>query len=408
MSWLLGIGDALRPGAAPFVVFDTALIFGSLSAFVVLGRGGWGAALVAALFVITPQLLIYPAIVWKDVLFAGAATGGFACLAWMAAAWARPTARYALLAKGLVLLSLATLARQNGAVVLPFAAAAVGWIAARAEPGPALRRGLVHGVGVLGAGGLIVLAASAALATRGDGAPAGRAHWEDLQTYDLAGALSRYPRPDLDLGVLHAQAPDIEALLKGPGVDAYTPSRIDPLAKVLDAAHRRDANAGLIAAEWKDLIVRRPLLYLRMRASVFKWVLLTPDADECLMVSTGVDGAPEDLRAAGIVARETRRDDALADYAAAFIGTPVLSHLAYALVGLAALIVLLRRRKGPDIAVAAMLGAAFTFTASFAVLSVACDYRYLYDLDIAVMAAALYLAATSAIYAGVRASRPRR
>ena len=40
-----------------------------------------------------------------------------------------------------------------------------------------------------------------------------------------------------------------------------------------------------------------------------------------------------------------------------------------------------------------MLASAFAFAASFAVISIACDYRYLYDLDLAVIAAALYLAA---------------
>jgi hypothetical protein len=55
--------------------------------------------------------------------------------------------------------------------------------------------------------------------------------------------------------------------------------------------------------------------------------------------------------------------------------------------------VLLRRRRSPDLAVAAMLGSAFAFAASFAVISIACDYRYLYDLDLAVIAASFYLAA---------------
>jgi hypothetical protein len=57
------------------------------------------------------------------------------------------------------------------------------------------------------------------------------------------------------------------------------------------------------------------------------------------------------------------------------------------------LIVLLRRRADADIGVAAMLAGALAFTASFAMISIACDYRYLYFLDLAAIAAALYLAA---------------
>src|SRR5579864_4734190 len=45
MSWLLGLADAIRPGAAPFVALQSALVFGSLLAFALIGRGAWLAAL---------------------------------------------------------------------------------------------------------------------------------------------------------------------------------------------------------------------------------------------------------------------------------------------------------------------------------------------------------------------------
>jgi hypothetical protein len=63
-------------------------------------------------------------------------------------------------------------------------------------------------------------------------------------------------------------------------------------------------------------------------------------------------------------------------------------------VGLVLLAGLLRRRRAPDIAVAAMLASAMAFALTFALISISCDYRYVYDLDLAVMAAALYAAAT--------------
>ena len=129
MSWLLGLADAVRPGAAIFVIVQASMVFGGLLAFATLGRGSWLAALLAAAFAALPQLMLYPSIVWKDVLFAGAACGGFASLAWAGVTWAKPSRRWALLAVAVVLLALATLARQNGAVVLPFAAGAVWWFA---------------------------------------------------------------------------------------------------------------------------------------------------------------------------------------------------------------------------------------------------------------------------------------
>ena len=54
------------------------------------------------------------------------------------------------------------------------------------------------------------------------------------------------------------------------------------------------------------------------------------------------------------------------------------------------LIFLLRRRQGADLAVAGLLASALLFTATFVIISIACDYRYLLFLDLSAMAGALY------------------
>jgi hypothetical protein len=97
----------------------------------------------------------------------------------------------------------------------------------------------------------------------------------------------------------------------------------------------------------------------------------------------------EDLE---LVPRRNARDLALANYAKAFMGTPILSHAAHGTLAIAALIVLLRRRSPGDIAMAFLLLTALGFSASFFAISIACDYRYLYFLDLAAMCAAFYLA----------------
>src|SRR5471030_1496776 len=147
----------------------------------------------------------------------------------------------------------------------------------------------------------------------------------------------------------------------------------------MEKAAARGAQADPIAEQWRDLIARRPLLYLRARARTFGWVFLTPDSQGCGLIYTGVDGPAEEMASVGLAARRDARDAWLAEYALAFAATPVYSHAAYGALGLVLLIVLLRRRRGPDIALAAMLGAALAFAMSFAVISIACDYRYLYD-----------------------------
>jgi hypothetical protein len=395
MSWLLGMADALRPGAWLFVVFDTLLIDGALLSFLLLRRTtSWAAAPLAGGFVAIPQLLIYPAIVWKDVLFAGAATAGFACLAYAGAFWARPVRRYGLLTAALLLLTLGALARQNGAVVLPFAAVAVAWISARSGGAGDVRGHLAHGLAFLAGAAVIAAGASAALETRVEDTSSIGQQWEELQFWDIVSAVSLEPR--VDLGPLRDKAPWIETLVRTGGVAAYTPTEWDSVEPILDRIEAREPSADIIGAQWRDLIARDPLLYLRVRARAFEWVFLTPEPQDCALVFTGVDKDPQDERESlGIVRRYTQADRALEAYADRFASTPIYSHAAYGAVGLALLVVLLRRRQPPDLAVAAMLASALAFAASFAVISIGCDYRYVYYLDLTVIAAALYATGTS-------------
>ena len=64
----------------------------------------------------------------------------------------------------------------------------------------------------------------------------------------------------------------------------------------------------------------------------------------------------------------------------------------WAALGLIALYILLRRREPADVAIAFLLLSGFAVTASFFVISIACDYRYLYFPDTAVMLSLFYLA----------------
>ena len=74
MAWLLGLFDGLVRGTALFVVFDTLLIYGALAVLVCTApRTSWIAAPLILIWAMIPDGLIYPGIVWKDVLFASAA-----------------------------------------------------------------------------------------------------------------------------------------------------------------------------------------------------------------------------------------------------------------------------------------------------------------------------------------------
>jgi len=112
------------------------------------------------------------------------------------------------------------------------------------------------------------------------------------------------------------------------------------------------------------------------------------------------------MRNLGIAPRMDARDNWLFRYALLFSGTPIWSHATFALVGLVALVLLLRRRRHEDIAIAGLLVSSFAFAASFFVISIACDYRYLYFLDVAALSSALYLGLDALQGAGAADSAP--
>jgi len=389
MSWLLGLADAVVPGAALFVVFDALLFFASLLALLLIRpKPSRAACAVAAFLVLTPQVLIYQGIVWKDVLFADAGVAGFVCLAFVGERWANTKLRFALIAVACVLFALAALVRQNGAIVALAGAVALGWIVAGHSS--RVRAATYGGIALL-ATALLAACAVFALSTRSVGDSGPKAQLQLLRSYDIIGAAAA--QPDLPLASIAEDDPQLEKLIRGVGVRVWSPARNDTLGdtKILGAA-LDDADPDTIAAQWRDLILHHPWLYLRMRAEVFRWVFLTPDLEQCLPYEVGVDGPPEVMAELGLKERSDARDIALDHYAHLFVGTPVLSHAFFAFLALIALWILLHRRRAADIAIAFLLLGALGFAASFFVISIACDYRYLYFLDLAAMVASFYLA----------------
>jgi hypothetical protein len=388
MSWLLGLSDAVSPGAALFVVFDTLLIYGALAALLwTTPARSWAAPILAAAILATPQFALYPAIVWKDVLCAAASVMGFVCLALSARLWPAPVSRMVLIAAGFLLFVLAALARQNGALILLAGAVTLAWIAIRQE---GARRGVVLAAAVFGAALVVAFAGQAALGLRVEGDLGPAAQFRLLETYDMVGALARDPA--LPLPEIHTADPGLEHLMRTDGVRLYTPERNDTMAKSDDLTDAYNhAPYALVTSAWSAMIFDHPWLYLKTRWAAFDWVFLTPDLRRCVPFDLGVDGPAETMKALHMPSRWDDRDEALSHYAGLYIGTPVLSHAFFAVVGVAALVLLLRRRRDEDIAIAGLLIGALLFTASFFVISIACDYRYLLFLDIAAMSAAFYV-----------------
>jgi hypothetical protein len=396
MAWLLGLADRIRPGAWPFVVADGALFYGGLLAFVALEPNPRPICLpLLAVWMISPIVLIYQGVVVKDVLFANACVAGFAALAWAGRLWPRRTARWALLVLAFALLGLAGLTRQNG-LAAPLCGAAALAVIALTRPAPAgAAKGRVGRSLAWGAAALVLVLALAGVATwgleaHGDHKPQTARHLKVLQVYDLAGVIRR--DPTLPLPILERRQPGLARFLRRSAAPIYRSSAVDNIVMLPGADIVMNADADSLTRQWVSMIVNRPWLYLGIRAEVWRTTLLTPASAQCPMVFTGVDGGePAYLRGSGLKARDDDKDDWDSDYAGAFLGSPLYSHAFHG--GLLIVVMaagLQRWRRGdrdPGLIAALGLGAAAVLvTASFFVVSIACDYRFLYVLDAAAMA----------------------
>ena len=400
MAWLLGLADRVHLGAWLFVVAEGALFYGALFAFVALERRPRPLSLLLlALWMVSPIVLIYQGVVVKDVLFANAALAGFACLAWAGRLWARAFSRYLLLGAALLLFAVASLTRQNGSVVVVFGALALAIVAASrpaVRTRPRTLRAVLWAMSALALVGVGDGLVTAALRAHSDGRPEDANHLKVLQVYDLAGATRL--DPSTPLAILHVRQPALERFLRDQAAPHYRAAGADNLFD-LPGGKAMMVPPGHVAGEqWASLIRDHPGLYLEMRARVWLTTLRTPGSANCPIIITGVDGDPAMLGRAGLRARDDAKDEWDEDYASRFIGGPLYSHVFYGALLLVALVWLgWRWRRGDRdaeaIVTVAMALAALAFAASYFVIAIDCDYRFLYFLDVAAMAALARLAA---------------
>lgn len=388
-SSILGFFDRITPGS-PFAYVTGAALLLVLSWAAMPGlrpRIAWLAPLALAGAMLAPQVLIYQAIMWKDVLFANFAIAGFVALAHAVKRWDRPAARLVLLLLAFLLLAMACLLRQNGALVAVFSAATLGWTA--------WRSGWVKALAWAAAGFAAPLVLSVALdAVTPVKDPPGENRdvgLRLLQGYDLAGAIAADPaRP---LRALEADNPKAAADLRVEAPKYYSPVRVDALlgSKTLGKA-LVSYDDSTIGKQWFQTLGEDPFGYAMRRLEVFRWVFLTPDIDRCLPVHLGVDGPPKQMQQLGLASRLDQSDTRLWNYMTWWMDTPGLSHAAFAVAALLVTGFLLVRREAADVAMAGLMLSALSFAASFYVISLACDYRYLYFLDLAAITGLVYVA----------------
>jgi hypothetical protein len=154
-----------------------------------------------------------------------------------------------------------------------------------------------------------------------------------------------------------------------------------------------------ISEQWQNLVLTRPDLYLLVRLGDFGWLVAPPIIDRCNPIAIGVVPTPL-LAKVGMRSRLTPQDQKLYNYTTYFLDTPVYSHISYGLIALALAGVLLWRRQPGDVPMAFLQLGGLAFLACFFVISIACDWRYLYFLDLSAMVGVVHFALDPRLRAG--------
>lgn len=386
---ILGFFDHLAPGPGLYVTASGLLAFAALIGLIGLRpRTSLWAVFAAALLALSPALLIYQGVVWKDVLFANLALAAFVLLARIARDW-RPDARPWLALAGVVLLlALAAQVRQNGLIAALIAAGVMAWTV----------RGEGRAASLAWGGGGLVAVMLAALVCGWLAEPAQSQiktpspGLRILQQYDIIGVAAHDP-DKVRLKDIAAVSPSAADTILHRATRLYSAERVDYVGADPVTSHALwRTPSDVISAQWRDVIAEHPGLYLRHRLSVFRWVFLTPKIDSCSPAVFGVSGPAALAASLDIPLGQDPVDRSLLNYASWLMDTPAFSHLTYALLALATTVVLLIRRQPQDVVIAGLMVAALGFAASFFLISLACDYRYLYFLDLAALAGLFYLA----------------
>jgi hypothetical protein len=391
LSAILGRFDALIPGTGLYLIASGLLAYGAFLALRGLRPSmSWAGPVAAAVVVALPTLVIFQGDIWKDILFANLVVVGFVLLAHVGKVWGLGRTPWLALIGVVLTLAAAAQVRQNGVIAAVVAALVIAWI---------VRAGGWRACLAWGLGGLVaVLVVSQALGVIS--LPRSARHGHDkataqgimiLQRYDIVGAAAH--DPNLQLTDIRAASPEVERLIRVLGVPLYSPERVDYLAQ-----DPRFANVfnkvpkAAVATQWRHIVLHHPEVYLAQRWDAFRWVFLTPEIDSCLPIYVGIDGPEAMVKDLHLTTGVSPPAQSLFNYGSHFLDSPAYSHLTYAVIALLVAGLALLRREPQDVAIAGLMIAALGFAASFFLITIACDYRYLYMLDLAAVTGLIYLA----------------
>ena len=397
MSVLLGLLDRLGDAPAAFVLMSQAMLSGAtaLVVFPATRTPAWRFGF-AAPIVLNPVVLCYVGILWKDVLLAHSVVLTYFLMAWLRRQERPLTPTLAVFV--LALLTIVVGARQQGIL---FALPAAVWGATLVRGSRRVR--LLAGVALLA----IPIAASSTLdayaaRARAPGLDPVGAGLRVLVLFDIVGVLANGGE------VPQSTPPGIAAELHEQA-GHYSPYRVDTLYLGMPAYSTLDNSAA--RSLWRATIRDNPGAYWRHRTAYFATVLGLADMHQCLPLYAGiaspvlhpsVDGDVTALL--GISVRETASMDWAQRFGMENANTPLFMHLAYGLVLVTIGLWLCRRR---DYVLATLAAATLIFLMSYAVVGIACDFRYVYLLTVATTLLAAYFCLNAGMAGGASGEVPR-
>jgi hypothetical protein len=396
----------------PILLVQNLFFFGALWLMVRAPDrfAGWG-LIFLAIAAFWPPIVNYQGVIVKDVFYADCTLWAFTLLFAVGRGWLQVRlAQVFTVMIALTLLVLAALTRQQGIFSL-FAGLIVATIILARGTAPVIARARDFFLALIPAAMWVMLAWTGfsslpAYVTGHQPEKDYRVGLYVVMRYDIVGML--HFGPDLNTDRLVAEGWDVENL-KMLSRDYYTGERTDyidahlgdnpkrPPALPDDVPFGLDVQFKALVKTWFDAIRQNPRAYLAHRMESFAWLLGLRDEGKCIPVYVGVPNEPVATREAlGIEVPRDLKNAKVYHLLRGLLTTPVYAHWVYLLLLVGELMALFATYRRGDEAIIGMGLSAYAMVMSFALIGLACDFRYLYfpmvaSLVIPVMMAGRYV-----------------
>lgn len=372
VSWLIGKSYSWLGSTGPYVALVIAMLFG----FVwflhdrLAARASRVMRLVLLLFLVSPLPLLYSGLVWKDVLIAHLGLATFA-LAYLYSK--RGSTGY--LISSLFFCGLLLLIRQHGFVMVLLYVPVLAY-----REGLSARTVALRGVGFFAiavAISLVVFKGVQLSSTQMTDSTI-KTGVQILRTYDIAGAVSHDQEIDLKpFFPPDFPTDDLVAEMRS----KYSAERVEYL--LLSPRFFSGLTPENIQKIWTYVATKHPIAYASHRLDFFSYMLGLRDENRCLPVLSGWAADPpfrDALEQTDL--RPSPFSHQLATYAKAFVPYGLFTPAIYFGMGTLAFGILLWLGIKSTWPFLLLDASGLLYGATFAIIGIACDFRYTYYMVI--------------------------